>query len=100
MELLFEQPGSLRVSASQFANTDARINFDVEEFIAENRLKAPVAGNFFRVDPRANATGRGSPTSTGGMVRNSTVPFEGAAVGRSAPVALLGVVVGMALLAV
>lgn len=83
VQLLFEQPTSLKVRASDFANTQARINFDVEKFMAANNVKAPIAANFFRVDGRANSTGTGSPTGTGGNTRNSTVPFTGGAAGTS-----------------
>ncbi|KAF2448922.1 PEBP-like protein, partial [Karstenula rhodostoma CBS 690.94] len=54
-QLLFKQPATLKASASDFANTQARIGFDIEGFAKENGLGEPLAGNFFTVDGRADA---------------------------------------------
>jgi hypothetical protein len=74
VQLLFREPKTLSVKASDFDNTTARFNFDVEAFATENKLGAPVAGNFFMVDGRANSTaaeggnsgGSGAARPTGG----------------------------------
>jgi phosphatidylethanolamine-binding protein (PEBP) family uncharacterized protein len=87
VQLLFREPATLKVQASDFANTTARIGFDIETFMTEHKLGAPVAGNFFMVDGRANSTagngggnGRGTATGTGGGgARNTLAPFEGRA---------------------
>ncbi|KAK3200963.1 hypothetical protein GRF29_213g551886 [Pseudopithomyces chartarum] len=64
-QLLFKQPSSLKVSASDFANTKARIGFDINSFAKTNGLGEPIAGNFFMVDGRASAAG-GAATGTRG----------------------------------
>lgn len=78
-QLLFKQPSTLKAKASDFTNTQARINFDIAAFAKTNGLRSPVAGNFFRVDGRATAgaTGTGSAggaRQTGGRSGNGTSP--------------------------
>jgi hypothetical protein len=79
VELLFQQPASLSVQASQFADTSARIGFDINSFMSQNGLSQPLAGNFFTVDGRAVGAASGTATSSGGISRNTLQPFEGAA---------------------
>ncbi|KAL1593820.1 hypothetical protein SLS60_010552 [Paraconiothyrium brasiliense] len=87
-QLLFKQPESLKVSANDFTNTQARIGFDMAAFAKTNKLGEPVAGNFFMVDGRANAAAGGATgtrgaggarqTGGGGSRGNGTSPqFEG-----------------------
>lgn len=111
VQLLFKEPSTLRVQAADFATTDARFNFDINKFMVDNRLDMPIAGNFFTVDGRANATsgngggngggnGRGRATGTGGGgARPTTVPFEGAAERREMSLALVGGALGLVMLA-
>ncbi|KAF2269313.1 PEBP-like protein [Lojkania enalia] len=98
VELLFQQPSTLQVSADDFQEVSDRIGFDVSSFMEENGLSEPVAGNFFTVDPRAgnNATA----TSTGGIVMNTLQPFEGVAVEKKVSLGLVGLLGGLALLLV
>ncbi|KAF2203933.1 PEBP-like protein [Delitschia confertaspora ATCC 74209] len=93
VQLLFEQPEDLLVEASQFANTGARIGFDVNAFMQSNGLAEPVAGNFFTVDGKATdvaAGASGTTTASGGIVKNTLVPFEGVSVKNGASLGLLG----------
>lgn len=80
VEMLFKQPESLQVSATDFANSQSRIGFDVESFVKENNLGEPLAANFFTVDGRAKggATASGTAASSGGMPQNTVQPFTGA----------------------
>ena len=83
-QLLFKQPSSLKVSASDFSNTQARIGFDIKSFAKTNGLGEPIAGNFFMVDGRANAAAGGATgtrgaggarqTGGGGSRGNSSTP--------------------------
>jgi hypothetical protein len=102
VQLLFQQPADLSVKASDFAETSARINFDIKAFMTKNKVDAPLAGNFFMVDGRASATAKGtaSASASGGMTRSTTQPFTGAAgkIGLSHGVA--GVLGGIALFAI
>jgi hypothetical protein len=112
VQLLFHEPATLKVQASDFANTTGRFNFDINAFMTQHKLGAPVAGNFFMVDGRANATadngqgagrgngrGSGSATGTGGAPRSTTKPFEGAAGRQEVSYGLVGALAGMMLLA-
>jgi hypothetical protein len=116
VQLLFREPASLQVQASDFADTAGRFNFDIASFMKKNSLGAPVAGNFFMVDGRANATagegggngrgngggnarGSGSATGTGGAPRSTTQPFTGAAGRQEVSFGLVGTLAGLALLA-
>jgi hypothetical protein len=118
VQLLFKEPAALKVQASDFANTTARIGFDINAFMKQHQLAEPVAGNFFMVDGRANSTaengngggkggngngngaarGSGSATGTGSTPRSSTKPFEGAAGRREVSYGFVGTVAGLALL--
>ncbi|KAL6706226.1 hypothetical protein ACN47E_005961 [Coniothyrium glycines] len=93
VQLLFREPSVLKVQASDFANTQARINFDVAEFMTANNVGSPVAGNFFRVDGRANAAASGTATGTSGTPRSTVQPFEGTAF-RADPQMLMGGLLG------
>lgn len=91
VQLLFEQPAALKVSASDFADTNARIGFDINKFMKTEKLSAPLAGNFFTVDGKASAGGAvasgtgkaggggGKATGTGGISQSTTEPFLGEA---------------------
>ncbi|KAF9737387.1 hypothetical protein PMIN03_000927 [Paraphaeosphaeria minitans] len=70
-QLLFKQPSTLEASASDFANTQARIGFDIEGFAKKNGLGEPVAGNFFMVDGRANGSAGAMGTSGAGGARQT-----------------------------
>jgi len=102
VQLLFRQPTTLNVQASDFADVMGRFNFDITTFMAENQLGAPIAGNFFQVDGRANATAAASGTATGsgGIARSTLVPFEGVAGRREVALGLVGVLGGLAVLVV
>lgn len=95
VQLLFEQPSTLTVKASDFPTVQSRINFDVQYFMHFNGVKPPIAANFFRVDGRANATG--SANGTGGVPGNTTISFEGAAVVKTVPLTLLSLLLGVVL---
>ena len=102
VQLLFRQPTTLNVQASDFADVMGRFNFDITTFMAENQLGAPIAGNFFQVDGRANATAAtsGAATGSGGIARSTLVPFEGVAGRREVALGLVGVLGGLAVLVV
>lgn len=87
VELLFMQPDKLQVPASTFANMTARINFDINAFMKQHSLSAPVAANFFQVDGKAGPKGTGGMASpTGGKGGKPTPqPFEGAGSELSVP---------------
>ncbi|KAF2467822.1 PEBP-like protein, partial [Lindgomyces ingoldianus] len=99
VELLFQQPANLNVQASDFANTQARIGFDINAFMKTNGIKAPLAGNFFTVDGRANgaATGSGTATGSGGIAKNTLQPFTGASGRVGASLGLAVIFGGLAL---
>jgi hypothetical protein len=107
VELLFQQPPNFSVSESAFANVQNRINFDVEAFMAENGVSAPLAANFFHVDGRADPASASSPataataagTGSGAMPSNTLVPFEGAAGKANVPVRTATQLGGLALFA-
>ncbi|KAF1935411.1 PEBP-like protein [Clathrospora elynae] len=100
VQLLFQQPASLSVKASDFDGSQARVNFDIASFMSKNGVSEPVAANFFRVDGRAKAGGSGSATGTGGVPKNTAQPFTGAASAMDVPYGLTGLLAGLALLAV
>ncbi|KAF1954270.1 PEBP-like protein [Byssothecium circinans] len=95
VEMLFEQPAELAVKATDFADTSARLNFDINAFAQENKLGTPLAANFFTVDGKATggaATGGAAATSgsrgagpsrsgSAGTPRPTSQPFTGAAAG-------------------
>ncbi|KAF2685326.1 PEBP-like protein [Lentithecium fluviatile CBS 122367] len=100
VELLFAQPANLQVQASDFANTQARIGFDIVSFGQKNGLGAPLAANFFTVDGRAGASASGTATASGGIARNTLQPFEGAAGHMDMSFGLAGLLGGLAIVAV
>lgn len=102
VQLLFQQPASLSVQASDFANTSARINFDINAFMTKNKVSAPMAGNFFMVDGRASATAKGtaSASGSGGLAGSTVQPFTGAAEKFSISPGVAGLLSGLALLAI
>lgn len=100
VELLFAQPANLNVQASDFANTQARFNFDIVSFGQENGLGEPLAANFFTVDGRAGASASGTATTSGGIARNTLQPFEGAAGRVDMSFGLAGLMGGLVLAAV
>jgi hypothetical protein len=74
VELLFNEPQGFTIPASftaYFANLTAsvfnRVNFPLDKFIDEAKLKTPVAANFFRVSNTNNtsSTSSSSATATG-----------------------------------
>jgi phosphatidylethanolamine-binding protein (PEBP) family uncharacterized protein len=111
VQLLFKEPSQLSVKAADFANTTGRFNFDINAFMKQNKLDMPIAGNFFMVDGRANATaetgngggngnGRGRATGTGGGgARQTTVPFTGGAGRQEISYGLVGSLFGLMILA-
>ncbi|KAJ4330754.1 hypothetical protein N0V87_009734 [Didymella glomerata] len=100
VQLLFQQPADLKIQASDFKETSARINFDINAFMAKNKVSAPMAGNFFMVDGRASSTAKGtaSPRGSGGLPTSTVQPFTGAADKFRLPPATAGLL-GVALLA-
>lgn len=107
VQLLFKEPAKLNVQATDFANTTGRFNFDINKFMKDNKLDMPIAGNFFMVDGRANATantgngnGRGRATGTGsGGAKQTTVPFTGAAGRQEVSYGLVGSLFALVMLA-
>lgn len=99
VQLLFKQPADLQVAQSEFADTQDRINFNIQSFASENKLSAPIAANFFRVDGRDSASATGTATGTGGIVRDTLVPFEGGAGQLGYSHGLAGLVGGLAFFA-
>lgn len=102
VQLLFQQPADLSVKASDFADTSARIGFDINAFMATNKVSAPMAGNFFMVDGRASATAKGTAAASGsgGLPRSSVQPFTGAAEKFGFSPGMAGLLGGLALFAV
>lgn len=98
VEMLFQQPDSLQVQATDFANTQSRIGFDITSFAQSNGLGKPLAANFFTVDGKAGASG--TATSSGGISKNTLQPFEGAAGHVEMSLGLAGLLGGLALVAV
>ncbi|KAF1834115.1 PEBP-like protein [Decorospora gaudefroyi] len=110
VELLFQQPCGLNVSASGFTDVQQRINFDITSFMSQNGVSAPLAANFFRVDGRASAgasmaaTGTGAmptgtgvmPTGTGAMPTSTLGSFQGVAGTIDLPYGLAGLLGGLA----
>lgn len=97
VELLFQQPADLQVAAS---DVQSRIGFDIQTFAQKNGLGEPLAANFFTVDGRTGGSASGTATSSGGIVRNTLQPFEGAAVGRDFSYGLVALLGGLALFVV
>jgi hypothetical protein len=101
VQLLFRQPASLKVQASDFANTTGRFNFDVNKFMTENKVGAPIAGNFFTVDGRANSTSAGgTATPTGARPSRTIEPFTGKAGRREASYGVVAAIGGLVMLLV
>ena len=99
VQLLFQQPSNLNISAADFADTQKRFNFDVASFMSKNGVSAPVAANFFRVDGRASATATGAASGTGSMPTSTLDSFQGTAGKMDLPYGLAGLIGGVALLA-
>jgi hypothetical protein len=112
VQLLFNEPTTLKAKASDFSDTSARIGFDLAKFMQTENLQAPLAGNFFTVDGRATAggavasgTGRSggtAATGTGMMPKNTLQPFLGAGekVRSDKAMALAGLLGGLTLFVV
>jgi hypothetical protein len=105
VELLFEQPSSLNIEASAFAGVQDRIGFDIESFMSQNGVSAPLAANFFRVDGRISATASGTgaaagTSGTGATPTSTPQPFTGTAGEISVPYGTAGLLSGIALFAV
>jgi hypothetical protein len=102
VQLLFQQPAGLNVKASDFAETSARIGFDINSFMTKNKVSAPVAGNFFMVDGRASATAKGtaSASASGGLAGSTVQPFTGAASKFGLSHGVAGVLGGLAFFAI
>ncbi|KAF2871246.1 phosphatidylethanolamine-binding protein [Massariosphaeria phaeospora] len=77
VQLLFQQPETLAVQATDFAETSSRIGFDINAFMQEQGLSAPLAANFFTVDGKAEANG--TATTAGGSPTRTPEMFTGAA---------------------
>lgn len=101
VELLFAQPADLKIQASDFKDTSARIGFDINAFMTKNKIAAPLAGNFFMVDGRATSTAKGTASASGsaGMPGRTPQPFTGAAERLAMPPAMAGILGGLALFA-
>jgi phosphatidylethanolamine-binding protein (PEBP) family uncharacterized protein len=99
VQLLFQQPAGLSISAADFADTNNRFNFDVPSFMSKNGVSAPVAANFFKVDGRASASATGAATGTGAMPSSTLTTFQGTAGQMDLPYGLAGLLGGMALFA-
>lgn len=102
VQLLFQQPADLSVQASDFKDTSARINFDINTFMTKNKVSAPMAGNFFMVDGRATSTAKGTASArgSGGLPTSTVQPFTGAAEKYGVSPGMAGVLGGLALFAV
>lgn len=66
----------------------SRLGFDLQSFVSAAGLGMPVAAGFFVVGARSqvaswNGNGSASATASGGVAKNSLLPFERAAAGRS-----------------
>jgi hypothetical protein len=88
----------LQIAGGEFADRQARFNFDIGAFMAEHGLQEPVAANFFKVDGRGGTgVGTGGPTATssGGLNRNTLEPFQGGASGRKVGGMRVGFVFGV-----
>jgi hypothetical protein len=112
VQLLFDQPTTLKVKASEFSDISGRIGFDLAMFMQTENLKAPIAGNFFTVDGKgaaggaaASGTGKSggtAATGTGVMPMNTVQPFLGAGgkLRSDKAMALAGLVGGLTLFVV
>ncbi|CAG5160394.1 uncharacterized protein ALTATR162_LOCUS5808 [Alternaria atra] len=105
VQLLFQQPSSLNIQASAFAGVQDRIGFNIESFMSQNGVSAPLAANFFRVDGRIAATASGTAAAagasgTGAMPTGTPQPFTGAAGEVNVPYGTAGLLSGIALFAV
>ncbi|KAF2113528.1 phosphatidylethanolamine-binding protein [Lophiotrema nucula] len=102
VQLLFQQPATLKVQASDFSDTSKRIGFDINAFMKTQGLSAPLAANFFTVDGKASGsasgTATGTATGTGGIAKNTLQPFTGGA-SRVEMTWLAGLVGGLAFMA-
>ncbi|KAJ4293336.1 hypothetical protein N0V90_008618 [Kalmusia sp. IMI 367209] len=87
-QLLFKQPAGLAVKASDFANQQARINFDIAAFAESNGR-----GGERDWEGWADGYGWGGARNTSG-----SVPFEGGAGKFELPLGIAGLVGGLALL--
>jgi len=85
VQLLFAQPTSFAVPMTQSIAVSSRIGFDINTFMADAGLAAPLAANFFVVvgvqDALTSGTAVASMAATGsGEISKSTLaPFEGKA---------------------
>ena len=105
VQLLFQQPSSLNIQASAFAGVQDRIGFNIESFMSQNGVSAPLAANFFRVDGRIAATASGTAAAAGASGTGATPtgtpqPFTGAAGEVNVPYGMAGLLSGIALFAV
>jgi phosphatidylethanolamine-binding protein (PEBP) family uncharacterized protein len=99
VQLLFQQPSSLKVSATVFQNTQARLNFDINAFMNSNGVSAPIAANFFMVDGKATGSANAAASGTGGSAKNTVQPFTGGVSRVAGRWSLAGLMGGLALLA-
>jgi phosphatidylethanolamine-binding protein len=89
VQLLFQQPAAFAVPASRASAVSSRIGFDLQSFVSAAGLGMPVMADFFVVvGAQSQVASRGasasaSATASGGVTKNSLLPFEGAAAGRS-----------------
>lgn len=102
VQLLFQQPADLNVQASDFQETSARFNFDINAFMTKNKISAPLAGNFFMVDGRASATAQGTAAASGsgGLPGSTPQPFTGAGEKYGVSAGVAGLLGGLAVFAV
>jgi hypothetical protein len=85
VQLLFAQPTGFAVPTTQSSAVSSRIGFDINAFMADAGLAAPLAANFFIVvgvqDALASGTAGASvaATGSGGISKSTLAPFEGKA---------------------
>ncbi|KAF2646562.1 PEBP-like protein [Massarina eburnea CBS 473.64] len=100
VEMLFAQPDDLAVKATDFADTSARIGFDLDSFMTKNKLGMPLAANFFTVDGKASAASTPARSGSAGMPKSTAAPFTGSARAVDFSLGLAGVLGGLVVAAI
>lgn len=83
VQLLFQQPTGFNVPVSRAAAVSGRLEFDLQNFVSAAGLGMPVVADFFVVVGAQSQVASASATASRGIAKNSLLPFEGAAAGRS-----------------